>query len=624
MADRSTESHYRAIYAASDRIVFPAEFVRDTADARARLPKGKSVVIPQGLLDPDFADGDPDEAYRAIRKEIGAPKDAFIVLACGTIDLRKGVDLFVGVAQAVLRQTNDPIHFVWLGADVSDLACWIKRDLAVLGLAERVHLVGGREAPAPFFQAADIFVLTSREDPFPCVVHEAMVAGTPVVAFEGAGGAPEALAEGCGITVGYRDVEAMAEAILRLRRDPEAAARIAESAKARVLSKYRFEDYYRALLQLAQDQLGVELETNSGATLNGNPAVSASAPMRNQDRQNRDFLTIKEDDDFDLEFFLSPFAPRLPRSEAIKLFMREWATPAGRKPRSGFNPQTYAERAPAPSELLIRNPFASYIENGKPSGPWLIPLIRDSAAIKRATRLRTALHVHAHYPDLIPELLGCLANNGSRCDLLVSTNSKEDLNSLRGLLEPWDKGEVRVSVVPNQGRDVGAFLTEYQWLNESYDLIGHLHTKKTLHLGAGFGDIWRKFLWRNLIGEDCAMMDVIAKHFEDDSNLGLVFPDDPNIVGWWSNKDIAKRLGLKAGLKLNLPDAFEFPVGTMFWCRPMALRPLFELGLTWDDYPVEPVPIDGTILHAIERLLPFIAQQEGYRIAATRVSGVTR
>ena len=78
------------------------------------------------------------------------------------------------------------------------------------------------------------------------------------------------------------------------------------------------------------------------------------------------------------------------------------------------------------------------------------------------------------------------------------------------------------------------------------------------------------------------------------------------------------------GLTGDLPQSFEFPVGTMFWCRPEALRPLFELRLSWDDYPAELVPIDGTILHAIERTLPFVAQNQAYRIAATNVPGVTR
>jgi lipopolysaccharide biosynthesis protein len=53
------------------------------------------------------------------------------------------------------------------------------------------------------------------------------------------------------------------------------------------------------------------------------------------------------------------------------------------------------------------------------------------------------------------------------------------------------------------------------------------------------------------------------------------------------------------------------------------LKPLFNLKLGWSDYPEEPLPNDGTILHALERLLPFVAQHAGYRLAVTHVPGVT-
>jgi lipopolysaccharide biosynthesis protein len=42
-----------------------------------------------------------------------------------------------------------------------------------------------------------------------------------------------------------------------------------------------------------------------------------------------------------------------------------------------------------------------------------------------------------------------------------------------------------------------------------------------------------------------------------------------------------------------------------------------------EDYPPEPLPHDGTILHAIERLLPFVARHAGCRFATTHVPGVT-
>ena len=51
---------------------------------------------------------------------------------------------------------------------------------------------------------------------------------------------------------------------------------------------------------------------------------------------------------------------------------------------------------------------------------------------------------------------------------------------------------------------------------------------------------------------------------------------------------------------------------------------MLELDLIWSDYPVEPVAYDGTILHAIERLLPVVAQHRGFEIAGTYVPGVTR
>ena len=82
---------------------------------------------------------------------------------------------------------------------------------------------------------------------------------------------------------------------------------------------------------------------------------------------------------------------------------------------------------------------------------------------------------------------------------------------------------------------------------------------------------------------------------------------------------IAKKMGIN-----TLPDDLDFPVGTMFWARTEALRPLTDLGLTDADYPAEPLPVDGTILHALERLLPIITEHSKFRYATTYTPRVRR
>ena len=79
--------------------------VRDAANEKLRIPHGKSVVLPQGLLTPDFGKNiTREQGYSRIRKELGLPENSFIVLGCGTLDLRKGIDHFAVVARRVRQE----------------------------------------------------------------------------------------------------------------------------------------------------------------------------------------------------------------------------------------------------------------------------------------------------------------------------------------------------------------------------------------------------------------------------------------------------------------------------------------------------------------------------------------
>ena len=369
--------------------------------------------------------------------------------------------------------------------------------------------------------------------------------------------------------------------------------------------------------------------------------AGASAPgeaVRILGQHVEDLATLRDDPTFDADFFL-PFA--WTRTGAIVAFLKRWVTderelPSAerllRRPCPGFHPQIYAHAHAGTYDTALINPLAQFIRSGSPDGPWRHEVITPMSmrrSQQESSIPAAALHAHFHYPELAEDLLRRIAPRGPRCDLLLSTDDAGKAEIVRGAAAGYQRGEVHLRVVPNRGRDIGAFLTGFgDDIVARYELIGHVHGKRSLHAGGGpdpfFGERWREFLCQNLIGDRHPMMDIVLARLVDDGTLGIVFPEDPYLHGWDGNRAIAEGLAGRMGMIDPLPPYFDFPIGTMFWARTAALKPLFALGLGWDDYPREPAANDGTILNAIERLLPFVAGHTGYRFATTHVPGVTR
>jgi hypothetical protein len=138
------------------------------------------------------------------------------------------------------------------------------------------------------------------------------------------------------------------------------------------------------------------------------------------------------------------------------------------------------------------------------------------------------------------------------------------------------------------------------------------------------GKTWYRFLLENLLGgESGSMADSIMAKMNGDTEIGLVFPDDPYVVGMCANHAFADVLAARVGLN-KLPEHFVFPVGTMFWARASALVPFVNLRFDWDDYPEEPLPYDGTLLHAIERLFSLSLAINNLKVVTTNAIGLTR
>jgi glycogen synthase len=200
-----------------------SRFTLDDAVERLRLRPGRALVVPNGVE--TAGDGGQPRPF-------GVPFDRF-VLGLGRVVAKKGFDLLVeAFARLAPRRSGLGLVVAGDGPSRAGLAAQAAR----LGIADRVHLAGslGRAEIAWAMDAADVFVLPSRVEPFGIVILEALRAGRPVVVSSRGGGSEIVRHEREGLLADPVDAEQLAAAIGRLLDDRDLARRLAEAGRERV------------------------------------------------------------------------------------------------------------------------------------------------------------------------------------------------------------------------------------------------------------------------------------------------------------------------------------------------------------------------------------------------------
>ena len=248
IAEKNLLSSARTGLANAQCTVFASSFVRDKFFELCGTVAPNAVVMPQGSYkDIRFS----HVAREAIRSRLGIGSDACLAIGVGYADLRKGIDLFLQVWMAAQRAGSE-MHFCWVGGTDPNIAAYLSADIAAAEGTGRFHMAGFCTNVADYYSAADIFVLTSREDPFPTVVLEAMMAGTAAVAFDGAGGIPDMLHRvAIGAVVDFPNVGEMAQQVVMLSETGRSAAereRVASIAR----QNFSFRSYAKELFLLGE------------------------------------------------------------------------------------------------------------------------------------------------------------------------------------------------------------------------------------------------------------------------------------------------------------------------------------------------------------------------------------
>ena len=233
----------------SAHYITPSNAVKDNLVKNHAVDPSKITVVYGAVSNEPLQLYESVNEKREARRKLGLDAEKLMVVGCGLgMPFRKGADLFIELGDLLRRQGRSDVHFYWIG-DFDNLesdpvyGTWADHQMRLTknNLGDFVTFLGYKKNFRDYFQAADIFVLPSREDPLPLVALEAAKCGLPLVCFADAGGTPDLVGEDAGFVVPFEDTAILAEKIVRLIDDPSLRTAMGTRAREKFLSQFTVE-----------------------------------------------------------------------------------------------------------------------------------------------------------------------------------------------------------------------------------------------------------------------------------------------------------------------------------------------------------------------------------------------
>jgi glycosyltransferase involved in cell wall biosynthesis len=241
--------------------------------ARSKLRLLYNGVDPEPFV---RAEGDRDLA----REAFGIAEDAYVMVAVGNLHEYKGHADLIDACALVRDRMPDDWRLIIGGRDQRGNRAVLERQIAELGLASNVRLLGACENVAQLLKAGDVFVQPSHHEGLPNAIIEAMAASLPVVGTT-VGGIPEAVIPengqapttvpgsdasaaddselGADATTGWlvppHDPDALGRALLEAAADPLLRAEMGVRAVARVQAQFSLDHSVAAYMAIYRELL---------------------------------------------------------------------------------------------------------------------------------------------------------------------------------------------------------------------------------------------------------------------------------------------------------------------------------------------------------------------------------
>ena len=234
---------------------------------------------------------------------------------------------------------------------------------------------------------------------------------------------------------------------------------------------------------------------------------------------------------------------------------------------------------------------------------------------------KTAIVINLYYEDSAEKYLYYILKIPREIDIYFFSSSQKVLIELANKFSEYSN--IHIYKKENRGRDISALLVAFKPYVLQYAYICFLHDKKEkyVHLTEDV-NFWCENLWGNMIFSEGYIWNAI--NLMQSRHYGILMPPKPigeymdtmYVDSWEKNFDNVVSLAeeLRLWITVKREDEYLFAICSAFWCSVDAIKKMFTYDWKYEDFTDEPMPNDGTISHAIERIWAFVALDAGYKV----------
>jgi glycosyltransferase involved in cell wall biosynthesis len=211
----------RLVIQFSDDFIVPAKVVADNLINKYEISPGRIFHLNSFIQRPPDILPSRSSFRNSFFKMHGIPENRFYVVGMGTATYRKGVDIFIETCKEATK-SDKSLYFVWIGDfEDDDTRAKCMSLVSQFDIHSFIKFTGQIKHSIFALLPFDLFILTSREDPYPLVIIEAAYVKLPAICFKNSGGAAEFISRDCGWIVSDFSATALAMEIIEVKNNPE-------------------------------------------------------------------------------------------------------------------------------------------------------------------------------------------------------------------------------------------------------------------------------------------------------------------------------------------------------------------------------------------------------------------